>query len=538
MRNLSPSALSRLRTVRPARRSWRGRSPRRGVSDVVATILILGITVTLFASLFAFVDAFPPPPPQAVNEFQAFLTDTANGSYIQSVSIRLTAGPLIAPSASVYLKSASNPTLPQFRSAIPVAWGINNTSVWSVGQTWVRTFVAPNLPRLPDNITIYVVSTSELLYSVTIPGPSSNLPPSITETGITPSTPAVGAAFEIYAGFTGNITGGTPTVSLTSIPGLSGTPAMAKDNGLYVYNVTAGSTTTAGSYYAFVSITNTAGQTATAEINVIITSSGGGTSSSKPSVIVGMSPQPPTYPQQSPTAYFWAAVTYPGSLAGVPVSVNFTIVQHVSGLLKPNSAPAWHNVTIPGQTGLTISGPSTLTVYSQTADNFNAWWLNTSVTITANATLGMSIGSVTGTIAFSTQAVGGMVYFTTSGTGATGSSITNSFSHSCTSSTCPFLYIEVFDNATAGPTPLSFSGTVTTNSTTGGHTHTYTIAATALTSAAPVFVNVVTAGSTTARWTSPGGSTGTVYTLSMWLTITYSGTTIGYAYDTFTATLT
>ncbi len=150
------------------------------------------------------------------------------------------------------------------------------------------------------------------------------------------------------------------------------------------------------------------------------------------------------------------------------MSVNFTISQLAGGRSTA------HTVTniIPGQTGLTISGPSSLTVYSQAASNFNNWLLNSSVTITATVTLGMSIGTFNGTIEYPTQnLVQGIVYFTISSTGSTGS-VTHSFSHSCTSSTCPFLYLTVWDNFTTGPTPLSFTGTVTTNSTHGWtHAH-------------------------------------------------------------------
>jgi hypothetical protein len=511
-------------------RRWR--RAHRGVSDVVATILILAITVTLFASLFAFVDSFPPPPAQSVNEFKASLQYTANNSYIQSLSILMTGGPVITPSDSVYMKSAANPGLPAFNTAIPVAWGINNASVWTVGQSWVYTFGATHLPKLPDNITVFLVSTTQLLYSTTIPGSVPNLPPSVVAAGTTPGTLVVGQAFQIYAQFSGNLTGGTPTVNVAGIPGLTGTKTMAKYNGEYVWNVTLGNTTTAGSYDAWLSETNGAGQTATAEVPITITSTGGGGGSSV-TVSVGMSPQPPTLPLVG-SAYFWANVWYPGSKTSVPVSVNFTISQIAGG----RSTPLTVTNTIPGQTGLTISGPSSLTVYSQAASNFNNWLLNSSVTITATVTLGMSVGTFTGTIEYPTQnLVQGIVYFTTSITGSTGSS-THSFSHSCTSSTCPFLYLTVWDNFTTGPTPLSFTGSVTTNSTTGGHTHTYGIAATSVASAGSTVLNVVTAGSTTAHWTSPGGGTGTVYNAAMWLTISSGGTTIGYIYDTFTATFT
>ncbi len=524
--------------ARPSRLARRWPGPQRGVSDVVATILILAITVTLFASLFAFVDSFPPPPAQSVNEFRATLQYTANNSYIQSLSILMTAGPVVTPSDSVYMKSAANPALPAFNTAIPVAWGINNATVWTVGQSWVYTFGATHQPKLPDNITVFLVSTTQLLYSTTIPGSVPNLPPSVVAAGITPTNPAVAAAFQIYAQFTGNLTGGTPTVNIAGIPGLAGTQTMVKYSGEYVWNVTASSTTTVGSYDAWLSVTNGAGQTATAEIPITITS--GSTGGSVPfTVTVGLSPLPQSIlPQQGTLAYtLWAAIAYSGSKSNVPVYVNFTVTQLAGGRSTSLSGPG---TTIGGQSSITVSGPATVTVYSN-ASGFISWLLNSTVKITATATLGQSVGTGTGSISFVTQnLVTGIVYVTTSSAGAIGNVVPKSpatgFSHTCTAATCPYLYLDVWDNYTTalgGPATVTFSGVEYANAT--GHSFTFTIASTSVTQGGSMLLDP--AGATT-RWTQVTAA-GT-YTVSIWLTIksSASGTpTIGYIYDTFPLTV-
>lgn len=539
MESASPTLRNRTGGRRAFRSSGGGRRRSRGVSDVIATIIILGITVTLFASLFAFVDSFPAPPSQSVNTFETSLSYTtqAGKTYISTISVEMTAGPSVPGIADVFLSSENNPSLPAFAAPITVGYGIHNQSSWVVGQTWVYSFAAASRDLMPDNITISIVSAGLLLYSVVVPGNVLAFPPSIIGSGVTPDPVAAGAAFEIYAVFSGNLTGATATINVGGISSnLPNTPqSMAGGNGVYYYNVSSGKTSgvASGTYYAFLSLTNGQGQQVSGSVSITISSSSSGSgSSSSLSVTVGMSPQPPTLPQQSPSAYFWASVTYTGSKTNVPVSVNFTVSQTPGGR---TSTTIVSNL-IPGQTGLTITGPSTLTVYSQTAYDFNSWLLNTSVTITANATLGQSVGSATGTISFQTQNLAATsVYVTTSGSGALPAEHT--FSHTCTPTTnCPYLYVEVWNNYTTalgGPADLYFSGTEYTNST--AHSYTETVASTAVAEGGDTLVNL--AGGTT-RWSQVGYAGTYLLTVVLTLKTSATGTIVGYVDDTFSLTVT
>jgi flagellin-like protein len=518
---------------------FRRRRTRRGVSDVVATILILAMTVTLFASIFAFVGSFPAPPPQNVSQFQATVLRTSNQSYLSGLTIEHLAGPTITGSDHIYLESSSHVSAWQFSvsGGIPVYWGLpgnSSASVWNLGQTWTTTFT--KLIKAPDNITVYITSSTQLLFSVDLPGPVINIPPAILQVGTIPTSPGVGVAFQIWASLGGNLSALTAKVNLAGIPGLSGNISMVlASSGLYVHNVTAGSTTTGGSYYAFLYVANGGGQQTSAAIPVTIV---GGGSSSPFTVTVGMSPQPPTLPQQSPSAYFWATISYPGSKSNVPVSVNFTITQVPGG----RSTVLTVTNAIPGQTGLTISGPSSLTVYSQAASNFNGWLLNTSVNVLATATLGMGVGTATGSISFSTQnLVTGIIYVTTSSTGSTASTVPKApatgFSHTCAAA-CPYLYVTVWDNYTTalgGPATVTFSGVAWANTTSGGpHTYTHAVASTSVTQGASTALDLL---GVTTRWTESGAGPGAgTYAVSVWLTIKSSsaGTPIiGYIFDTF-----
>lgn len=518
----------------------RGLRGRRAVSDVVATILILALTVTLFASIFAFVGSFPQPTPQAVNQFQANLVHGTNT--ITGVTITHLSGPILPTYDHVYLQSSKAVTDWQFSigSGIPLPWGLGNTSAgWSIGQVWSTTF--PHAIAMPDNITVYVVSSTQLLFSASLPGQVQNVPPAIDSAGITPANPGVGTPFQLWAFLGGNLTGATVTVNVGNIAGLSGSPSMVNYSGEWVYNATSGATKN-GTYYAWITVTTPAGQQVSEQIQVVI----GGYSVGLPSglsVTVGVSPQPFSVSGSTPgnNLFPWATVTYSGAKTGLSVYVNFSVVEFQGG--KGAAAHLTHT-TITGPSGVTLSGPASVTVYSQTA--FTTL-LNTTSVIYANVSV-PTVGTATGSGSFGPyNLVIGFTYFTSSSTGAYGSgnNVTTA-SHSCSSSTCPYLWLTVKNSwftTLFGPSSLSFSGyvNVTCLKSTGGScgttTQSYSISGTVTgsTTTTSTAINVITDSTTgTTRWTPPtnGGVLNYDYTATMTLTITSGTTTVGYLYNT------
>jgi Archaeal Type IV pilin, N-terminal len=534
------------RNRRPTRPGWqrsrRFRGARRGIADVVATILILALTVTLFASIFAFVTAFPAPPAQNTSQFSATLLRTANQTYISGLAITHLSGPLIQTSDRIFLQTSNAIADWQFSAptGIPVGWGLtppNSSSGWNLGQVWTTSF--NHLIKVPDNITIAITSPSQLLYTVVLPGLSIATPPAITSAGITPTNPAIGAAFQIYATIIGNLSGATVTVALGGVPGLSGTPAMSQSGGLWVYNVSAGETTTGGSYYVFINATNGAGQSATTAVGVTIpggSGGGGGGGGGGVSVAVGLSLQPPILPKNA--TYFWAAVTYPGALSGVTLNVTFWVNETPGGFNGPTSykfyAPA-----------ATISGPGTVTVYSTPQPTFpgasQAWFLNSTVSLQALATLtqGGFTAHAVGTTTFKTaNLIVGMIYTTSSSTGAL--PVLSSWSHSCSGSgpgACPYLYVMIWDNYTVADGSTS---TITVNGSvakvSGPHAYSYTIGSTSITPGTPLAIDPV--GATTRIPTPTGASAGNTEVLSVTLTFTEGSAIVGYVYDQFKITFT
>lgn len=254
---------------------------------MVATILLLALTVVLFSSIFYFVTTFPAPPAQNANQFQAQIIQAANGSSTMAgaISILHLAGPTVPASALIYLKSSVNPLGPEFASPYTVADGGITTGVWSLGQTWYLTAFAGHCttnpgdycnPILPDNITVYILSGSSLLFSAIIPGSVASTPPTFLSAVTTPGVVAIGEGFSVTAVIGGITSANTVTINESKLPGgvLPTTPVTmsygTSNNTWYTY-ISAGATNESGNYYAFISASNAAGKTAVTPVPVTIT---------------------------------------------------------------------------------------------------------------------------------------------------------------------------------------------------------------------------------------------------------------------------
>ncbi len=211
------------------RRVWRRK--RRAVSEVIATILLLGMTVTLFSAVFILVNRFPTPQPQAQTQFETTLATKVSGNATTVIGINIThgTGPTVPLSARIYLQCSNSADANwQFTRSggIPMSWGLSTNGTgqaWGAGEVWSTSF-KPAL-TLPVTLTVTVVATSVVLYQAIVPGGSFTVPPLVVATGTTPTPVQQNSTFQIYAVLSGdgaNSNTTSVTVLLSALSGVSG----------------------------------------------------------------------------------------------------------------------------------------------------------------------------------------------------------------------------------------------------------------------------------------------------------------------------
>lgn len=231
----------------PRKRSLRFDRHRRGVSEVIGTILILALTVVLFSAIFYFVSTLPSPPGNSTSQFQAILGNSGSTNPTESyINVTYLAGPILNSAAiSIYLSSsahASNyactrPTGSLYGNPYTIDQGLpGGATLWSAGSVWTLHLaltsgvgspqtVCPggNLAAAGDNVTISIVNTVQniLLFHVTLPGTNPHLPPIFTNYGV--SQPGTGGTTQSYTIYTdiksSDLNYGSVFALIGSVPG-------------------------------------------------------------------------------------------------------------------------------------------------------------------------------------------------------------------------------------------------------------------------------------------------------------------------------
>ncbi len=423
----------------------RRRNGKRAVAEVVATIILLALTVVLFSAIFAFVTSFPSPPAQSNNQFQASLgyTVATNGTtYITAVNVLHLAGPAVPSTALIYLKSAAHPTASQFQTSYSLTRGGIATN-WNLGQTWSISFPT-GVASLPDNLTVYVVSSDAVLFSVILPGQSFVLPPTFVALAVSPSSPTVGSSFNITATVTGSAKEDSVYVNLAAITGLTATAQHMQYNsatGQYYLDVTSkyGSTTAAGTFYAFLNATGANGQSSTTALAVTIAA---GSTTTVPPASLAVAPSQGVTKASMTAAgsgftdatsvsltFNGAAVTMTACAVGTLATGKTSVTTSASGTFSctfaiPSETAGTYSVVATdatsGQTGtalFAVTTPALTTYPTATVAPGKGLWVNgTGFSVSSTVGIYYKDGSVNTTVGTSTNPciVGSLV---TTGTG-------------------------------------------------------------------------------------------------------------------------
>src|SRR5437867_4352725 len=181
--------------MNPPRRCLR--QDRNAVSEVIGTILILGMTVSLFSVIIIWVASIPPPTASTRLELDGTLTPLKTpGGLWDGVNVTIAhrgGEELGYPGTRVYLtitKASGLRTVEILRTKGTVAWGPNagtpyglidgRDNTWSIGERWSIT---NKTVAATDTIRAAVVDVlkSTILWSEDILGPAGSHPPLFLE---------------------------------------------------------------------------------------------------------------------------------------------------------------------------------------------------------------------------------------------------------------------------------------------------------------------------------------------------------------------
>ena len=170
------------------RRMWR--KDTAGVSEIVGTILILGMTVVLFSTIILWVSSFPTPVARNRLDVLARMEPIYNG-FGAEVGVNITVvhtggGPLPSYRTTIYVTSQRGANPPQtdavpihlYNGFLPTPSGLldGSDTVWDIGERWAyKNF----LLRSSDRITITIVDNvrSTVLWSGSMSAPEGTRPP-------------------------------------------------------------------------------------------------------------------------------------------------------------------------------------------------------------------------------------------------------------------------------------------------------------------------------------------------------------------------
>jgi hypothetical protein len=173
------------------------RNSKKGVSDIIANILILAITVTLFSSIMIFVGQMPSPQENTYADFTPSVEYLPSSTEVQVNLTHKGGQELISNDTGLWFYV--NDT----KYIIPSTELVNNVGLrWSIGETFSYKYDASaddNMYKLRISVVITDKEKNSLVFSANVVGSATvNTAPIIGARGTTPSPTYEGSDFSFY----------------------------------------------------------------------------------------------------------------------------------------------------------------------------------------------------------------------------------------------------------------------------------------------------------------------------------------------------
>jgi|GEM_PF-1740789 len=167
---------------------------RKGVSDVVGNIILLAVTVMMFSAILVYSMNLPKPQTQSHIRFNASLILTENGK--ANITITHTGGDNIKVS-NVRIVVYVDGKVETIRLSSSSGW--ENLEYWNTGLSWKYT--TNTQVSISSVVSVVVIDDIEnkVIFSSTLLGGSSNLPPMILKIFSTPEPILIGKNYQFFA---------------------------------------------------------------------------------------------------------------------------------------------------------------------------------------------------------------------------------------------------------------------------------------------------------------------------------------------------
>jgi hypothetical protein len=164
-------------------------SGKGGVSEIIANLLLVAITVILFSSVLYFVTNMPSPQDQTTGDFK--VQTGVSGSTI-FINITHEGGQTLSnDSTGIYLFKDDVPTVLYITSSTP---GIGLD--WGIGSVW--SYATQYGPGMAIRIMITNTQTNNIVWQSDLATPTAHTPPILQGRGLDPAPAYDGSTVRFY----------------------------------------------------------------------------------------------------------------------------------------------------------------------------------------------------------------------------------------------------------------------------------------------------------------------------------------------------